>query len=175
MNLCMSSSERVLNNVTVVGPLQFQVKKPSFLYWLIFFARSVFVGPNFPNWLFILIPCSESLRWENLTTVFSLFFMQLSTWPYLWNIWSHVVQKKEKKRIMVMLKDILPNSTLKSKRLWLLQLVWKKLSGEYILEEESLLKWGLLKSIKAFIGQPFHIPIRHCYYYNYHHPLIAIA
>ena len=49
MNLCMSSSERVLNNVTVVGPLQFQVKKPSFLYWLIFFARSVFVGPNFPN------------------------------------------------------------------------------------------------------------------------------
>lgn len=45
VNLCMRSSERVLNNVTVVG----QVKKPSFLYWLIFFARSVFVGPNFPN------------------------------------------------------------------------------------------------------------------------------
>ena len=62
----------------------------------------MFVVPSFTNSLFIPIPCSESLRWETLTTVLSLFLQYSHTTINLTLFMKYLIaycsQKKKKKR-----------------------------------------------------------------------------
>ena len=100
LNLSMSSSERAQNGITVVG--SFGVLKD----WAIIFGWFPLQDPcllclfsliHFLSSYLSLNPC-DGKPWQQLCHCFCGIFMQLSTWPCLWNINCILFKTKRKEK-----------------------------------------------------------------------------